>query len=244
MLTSQRWADEKQCCPVGIKIYLSQVTPIGNKQLDQLFSHTHTRSCLELVHTYLQQRTCTQALQHTVYVCQVWRLLQRLLSCLFNIPVSWSPSLISCCVRACELTSCWITAFTYHTCQHGTQQPALLTHFYLWLHYIYMHILCIYIYIIIANNLKNKMWNCPTVHQYGPCLSHTITPMSTCICTHANIHTYMHKQFKQVNPPPCHSLCCIKKEHVETQRDQMLECFTMHMIKSIPAGTKGGPVAV
>lgn len=43
--------------------------------------------------------------------------------------------------------------------------------------------------------------------------------------------------------PPCHSVRCIK-EHVETQRDQMLECSTMRTIKSIPAGTKGGPVAV
>lgn len=44
MLTSQRWVDGKQRCPVGIKIYLSQVTPIGNKQLDSSLCHSHTHS--------------------------------------------------------------------------------------------------------------------------------------------------------------------------------------------------------
>lgn len=61
-----------------------------------------------------------------------------------KLSVSWSPSLISCFVRACKLTSCWITAFTYHTCQHTAHNRQLLTHvftFYLpprWLHYTYM----------------------------------------------------------------------------------------------------------
>ncbi len=136
MLTSQRWVDGKHCCPVGIKIYLSQVTPISNKQLDSSPCHSHTHTlCLKFtrIHndTYLQQQTRTHTDKHCdISICQVWHVLQRLLSCVFNIPVSWSPSLISCCARACELTSCWITAFTYHTCQHGTQQPALLTHFF------------------------------------------------------------------------------------------------------------------
>lgn len=104
-------------------------------------------------YTHWQQTTRLLASTHTyssehahkhcaIYVCQVWQLLQRVLSCLFNIPVSWSPSLISCCVRACELTSCWITAFTYHTCQHGTQQPER-THFFTF-YLPGLHIYCIH----------------------------------------------------------------------------------------------------
>lgn len=72
MLTSQRWVDDKQCCPVGIEIYLSQVTPIGNKQLDSSLCHSHTLLSTAVTHTYSSEhahRYCD------VYVCQVWRLL-------------------------------------------------------------------------------------------------------------------------------------------------------------------------
>lgn len=91
--------------------------------------------------TYLQQRACNRHCD--IYTCQVWQFLQRYLPCLFNIPISWSPSLISCFVRACKLTSCWITAFTYHTCQHTAHNRQLLTHFTFYLplpglHYTYM----------------------------------------------------------------------------------------------------------
>lgn len=77
MLTSQRWADDKQRCPVGIQIYLRQVTPSGSQQLDSSlclsFPHTHTHSCLQLTcsltctQTYISVRAHThrQALQHT-----------------------------------------------------------------------------------------------------------------------------------------------------------------------------------
>lgn len=122
MLTHPRdgWMSSRRC-PVGINIlilwnFLSQVTPNGNKTTRLLSPFVLTQSCLVVL----------WRISVATYVCarQVWRVLQRSLSCLFNVPVSWSPSLISCCVRACELTRCWITAFTYHTCQHSTQQPS------------------------------------------------------------------------------------------------------------------------
>lgn len=71
ILTSQRWVDDEQGCPGGIKIYLSQVTPTGKKQLDSSPCNSHTHLCLPLtrilyLHTYLQQRKCTHtpALRH------------------------------------------------------------------------------------------------------------------------------------------------------------------------------------
>lgn len=122
MLKSQRWVDDKQCCPKGIKIYISQVTPIGNKQPDCSLCHSHTRSCLSFTRIHTSTHTCNR---HTLTNIATYRpgvaKLQQSVSCLFNIPVSRSPSLISSCARACELTGCWITAFTYHTYQHGTQ---------------------------------------------------------------------------------------------------------------------------
>lgn len=74
MLTSQRWVDVERCCPRGIEIYLSQVTPIGSKppRLSSL-SFPHARTLMSAsythpyLHTYLQQQTCTThrlALRH------------------------------------------------------------------------------------------------------------------------------------------------------------------------------------
>lgn len=112
-----RWAISH--CPVGIKIYLSRATPIGSihgAAPPFISFHNHV-----LRMQYLQRRS--RSSHCDIYACQVWQLLQRFLPRLFNIPLSWSPSLISCFVRACELTNCWITAFTYHTCQRtATQQ--------------------------------------------------------------------------------------------------------------------------
>lgn len=138
MLASRRWLEDEQCCPVGIEIYLNHVTPTGNQPLDSPLCHSHSHGLHIPAAASMQQalrhiRTPGVAAPSAVSVVSL------------KLSVSWSPSLISCFVRACKLTSCWITAFTYHTCQHTAHNRQLLTHvfpfFYLplaGLHYAYM----------------------------------------------------------------------------------------------------------
>lgn len=84
MLTSQRWVDDKRSCPVGIKIYLSQVTPTGNKQPDSSLSVSFSHKLPSLhasvpVHIPTAENTHTHThrtiLQHMHIVCQVWQAL-------------------------------------------------------------------------------------------------------------------------------------------------------------------------
>lgn len=82
MHTLQKWVDDKLCCPAGIKIYLRQVTPIGNKQMHSPLCHSHTDLSLVLTRIHIStetcsRKTCTHTWRHCgLCISQVWQFLQ------------------------------------------------------------------------------------------------------------------------------------------------------------------------